>query len=934
MIVLKSSLNTYLKWVPLYLVFFFHFDSVNAQCTSIAFLNKIIAIENDTVKSIESKLRKTIELKENANTCQIPKDSVYARILHRIGVFEYKIGNYNRAIINTLQSAQINSGGTKNCSKAFLEKSYSNLAVFYREVKQIDKSIEYFDKTIQLVSSGEKDTSKLLTLKLDKDKLVFKKGDYQKSIEDNLLNLSVAQKFSDSYFIAYFFNRLSQAYYTQKKILLANRFADSGYVYANKINDIFEKGTSLKLKALANAGNVLFNDLLKSEVQLRIEYGDMGELAGDYIDFGNVFFDQYKNYTKAKEFYLKSAYYATKASDIEKLAIANSNLGLVSYYQNDYKKAVEYYLNVFRLIGLNNYSNDFLKNPTAKQLHAIPNKELSLVLLGNKTELLLCMYKKNADRNYLDASLKTAMLTDSLITQMRNEQFGKESKLYWRNRTNEFFRNAMEASFLASNAEKAFYFLEKSRAVLLNDALNEIGADKLLPPNEITVQERMQIKIIELQGRLSGFNDTSATYHAIQLQLAGMRDSIGNFIKSLNQKYPAYYQYKYDDVVPSLKELQQYLARNNQSFIHYFVGDTVTYILGITPNNTKFIRLSKNEFDKAQLAEFLQFCSRKEALIKTEGYAAFKQLSHSVYKKIFEQLQLPKGRVVVCMDNIVIPFEALCTDNTGRNFLINNYSFDYVYSARFLLKQFSNPPAQGNFAGFAPVSFNSALKVVELTNAANALDASAVFYPNDKLFTYKNASKHNFFEYAPSYAVVNIFSHAYADTTDNEPVLFMQDSKIHLSELQKLNDPATRLVLLSACQTNVGKNATGEGIYSLARGFASAGIPSVAATLWAADEATIYAISEKFNQYLSEGMTKDEALRKAKLEFMKANEGSEKMLPYYWANMILIGNADAISLETAGSNLNIVWIVTAIFAIGVICLVLLRRKKNTVSGKV
>src|SRR5205809_2653246 len=107
----------------------------------------------------------------------------------------------------------------------------------------------------------------------------------------------------------------------------------------------------------------------------------------------------------------------------------------------------------------------------------------------------------------------------------------------------------------------------------------------------------------------------------------------------------------------------------------------------------------------------------------------------------------------------------------------------------------------------------------------------------------------------------------------------MQDSVIHLSELQLLKNPATKLVLLSACQTNVGKAATGEGIYSLARGFATAGISSVAATLWKADEQTIYIVSEKFNEYLSKGMSKDEALQKAKLYFTESNANSEKLLP-------------------------------------------------------
>ena len=60
-------------------------------------------------------------------------------------------------------------------------------------------------------------------------------------------------------------------------------------------------------------------------------------------------------------------------------------------------------------------------------------------------------------------------------------------------------------------------------------------------------------------------------------------------------------------------------------------------------------------------------------------------------------------------------------------------------------------------------------------------------------------------------------------------------------------------------------------------------------------------VSEKFNEYLSQGMSKDEALQKAKLYFIQ-NSSSEKMLPYYWANMILIGNTDAIDLATKHNN--------------------------------
>ncbi|MEP7235814.1 MAG: CHAT domain-containing protein, partial [Ignavibacteriota bacterium] len=148
---------------------------------------------------------------------------------------------------------------------------------------------------------------------------------------------------------------------------------------------------------------------------------------------------------------------------------------------------------------------------------------------------------------------------------------------------------------------------------------------------------------------------------------------------------------------------------------------------------------------------------------------------------------------------------------------------------------------------------------------------------NKKVLIGKQASRGNFMRYMADYRIINIFSHAEADTTDTEPRLYMHDSLIHLSELQALgNKTAVELLVLSACKTNAGKNAAGEGVYSLARGFASIGVPAVAATLWEADEQSIYSLTALFHQYLSQGTSKDLALQHAKIDFIKLNNKSEK----------------------------------------------------------
>ena len=153
----------------------------------------------------------------------------------------------------------------------------------------------------------------------------------------------------------------------------------------------------------------------------------------------------------------------------------------------------------------------------------------------------------------------------------------------------------------------------------------------------------------------------------------------------------------------------------------------------------------------------------------------------------------------------------------------------------------------------------------------------------------------------------------------------MYDSVIHLSELQMLQQPATNLVVLSACQTSVGKNAMGEGIFSLARGFALTGVPSVAATLWKAEEQSIYAIANKFHENLSKGMPKDEALQNAKLYFIQTS-ANDKRFPYYWANMILVGDGQPIILS---QNHHIGWWVTGLIILITITIIIWQSRRHS-----
>ncbi|HTI93810.1 MAG TPA: CHAT domain-containing protein, partial [Puia sp.] len=474
---------------------------------------------------------------------------------------------------------------------------------------------------------------------------------------------------------------------------------------------------------------------------------------------------------------------------------------------------------------------------------------------------------------------------------------GEQSKLYWRNKTREIFANGLDACYFSGNTALAFLFMEKSRAVLLNDKLIELGALAQLPMQEALIQRQQEVDLTSLQQTASSISADSPSYAGQQLRLLRDREKFERYVRSLENKYPVYYQYKYADSVPSLRALQSYLAENRTTFLHFFTTDTVNYILCIEASAARLVRLPEKVVDRVR--HFLGQCADEQR--QNTGYTAFAAESHHLYELLFQPLSVRPGRVIVCSDEFLLPFESLYRDKEGKQPLLYDYAFSYVYSARTLLKTAAIRPAKGNFIGFAPVSFVTGLHLADLKLSADSLRSAAAAYQQTDLYTNASATRNNFLQKISGYAVANVFSHAQADSNGNEPVLFMQDSIIHLSELQLLPFPATQLVVLSACQTGAGRNASGEGIYSLARGFSSAGIPAVAATLWEADESAIYAVSARFHYYLSRGEPKDLALQKAKLDYIHTSDRSA-MLPWYWANLIIIGNTAPVRLSVAPSG--------------------------------
>ena len=146
------------------------------------------------------------------------------------------------------------------------------------------------------------------------------------------------------------------------------------------------------------------------------------------------------------------------------------------------------------------------------------------------------------------------------------------------------------------------------------------------------------------------------------------------------------------------------------------------------------------------------------------------------------------------------------------------------------------------------------------------------------------------------YRYVHFATHGYVDTARaglSAIVLSMVDEKgnpqdgfVRTHDIYNLKLPA-ELVVLSACETGLGKDVKGEGIEGLTRAFMYAGARRVIVSLWNVnDKATASLMQRLYTGMLRSGKTPAAALRAAQIEMLRTRQWQA---PYFWAPFVMQG---------------------------------------------
>ncbi|MEO8933879.1 MAG: CHAT domain-containing protein, partial [Xanthomarina sp.] len=253
------------------------------------------------------------------------------------------------------------------------------------------------------------------------------------------------------------------------------------------------------------------------------------------------------------------------------------------------------------------------------------------------------------------------------------------------------------------------------------------------------------------------------------------------------------------------------------------------------------------------------------------------------------------------------------------NYLIKTHTISYAYSMSYLKDNKKlNRQAKNNFLGFAPHSFNYD-NLQSLPRSQSEIKTIETLITGES-FMNLDATKSNFLNTINNYKIIHLSTHANANDSI-APWIAFKDDKLYLNELYTFKNQA-ELVVLNACKSSLGEINSGEGVFSLARGFFYSGANSVISSLWNVNDKSNQEITISFYKYLKKGKTKSAALRLAKLDYLEKHSLSEAS-PYYWSSLILIG--DDSSMKVANYN----WLQMLIISLLIlISIIFIKKHKN------
>jgi CHAT domain-containing protein len=267
-------------------------------------------------------------------------------------------------------------------------------------------------------------------------------------------------------------------------------------------------------------------------------------------------------------------------------------------------------------------------------------------------------------------------------------------------------------------------------------------------------------------------------------------------------------------------------------------------------------------------------------------------------KRLYEVLLKPavghlpdRGTITFILDSTLqnIPLDFL---HDGQQYLIEQYGLSLALGA-----QMRQPQVMGRddfrvlLAGVSQVAPSFGANTAQLVGVESEFEQIATMLPSKTLLNQDfSIEKLRRILNADYYPIIHLASHGKFSSNPKETGILAWDQPLDLFTLRQLVDEQAKrqrsieLLVLSACETAKGDQRSILGLAGVA---AQAGARSTIASFWLVNDESTTALMDEFYFGLSQGLSKAEALRQAKLSLIQTPEFSH---PFYWGSFQLIGS--------------------------------------------
>ncbi len=444
----------------------------------------------------------------------------------------------------------------------------------------------------------------------------------------------------------------------------------------------------------------------------------------------------------------------------------------------------------------------------------------------------------------------------------------------------------------SGNPEEAFEYSERARARTFRDHMQNthIRPHSNASVSDLEEYQILRTELAELEKRLIAQKEQAGDEHSQELsrEINEKRREFENLYINIKLEDPQYASLIAaepfePDKQQFLKEVQTLLSPEI-TLLAYIVTPETTLAFIITHRSFEHIDL---QIAPGELRKNIDAILKMPQNPNIARPQELEKLYHALIEPLKQHLTTPLVGIIPHGILHYLPFAAL---SDGKQDLIDDYTLFFLPAASAL--KFIRPKEKSAVPNVLFMA-NSKPVGLEPLPYSDLEDEAIARYYKAKLLVKNKATESAFKEQASQYTLLHLSAHGELNVRNPlfSRIVLQPDQKtgddgnLEVHEIYQLDLSQTDLVVLSACDTKLGRQSKGDEIIGLNRAFLYAGASSVIASLWKVNDQATSTLMNLFYLYLRQGKSKAEALQAAQ----KATRALYPH-PYYWAGFVLTGH--------------------------------------------